>query len=708
MKNKKLVKKMIVLTATMLTFNSLSLTTLAGDNNVIVDNNGFRTATDTSEDFISWRSDIWDAGASADSGRIALTPGETEKDLNFAWYSESKGTPAVRVWKQGADMSTAKVYTGIATEISAENWQGMTYEASNKVTISEYFEENTKYYYQYTDDYKNGDTVWSVSEEYKVADVDKFSVILTGDPQTGASGSNTDKTPMDDSVARDTYNWNKTVEAAMNIAPNAAFLLSAGDQIDKSGASKLEDRKTRESEYAGYLYPSVFRSLPIASTIGNHDKDGIDYTMHFNNPNSEKNLGATAAGGDYYFSYGNVLVISLNSNNRNQEEHRAIMQEAVDSNKDAIWKLVIFHSDIYGAGQPHADTDAAQNRIIFAPLMDEFDIDVCLTGHDHTYSRSYQILDGNVINYDISDGSVTDPEGTMYITTGSGSGSKYYNFLNYTPYYIADRSNIDLPAFSVMDFTNNSLTIKTYDYNGNKYAEDFTINKSTEMISVDEAIERATKILEEIDETAYTRESVSVLKSSLYNLKEFKKKYTTEEDVMIGEIVNKYGTEEDRISGYGSVKNNEDKDVLATDEEGNPTRYANRFKEGLSSLLDKTIYTQLDAGIEIEDAILPIVNEAQLEEMKDNVISAIEGLKLVETPIENESEEEIGNNENESTNTNEKDEEESTNEENNTDAIVSPSTGDTTIVAGFLAVAMVAAGIVLMVNGKKEEDCEQM
>lgn len=177
---------------------------------------------------------------------------------------------------------------------------------------------------------------------------------------------------------------------------------------------------------------------------------------------------------------------------------------------------------------------------------------------------------------------------------------------------------------------------------------------------------------------------------------------------MIGEIVNKYGTEEDRISGYGSVKNNEDKDVLATDEEGNPTRYANRFKEGLSSLLDKTIYTQLDAGIEIEDAILPIVNEAQLEEMKDNVISAIEGLKLVETPIENESEEEIGNNENESTNTNEKDEEESTNEENNTDAIVSPSTGDTTIVAGFLAVAMVAAGIVLMVNGKKEEDCEQM
>ena len=112
------------------------------------------------------------------------------------------------------------------------------------------------------------------------------------------------------------------------------------------------------------------------------------------------------------------------------------MNKAVASNPDAKWKVVIFHSDIYGSGQPHADTDAATNRIVFAPLMDEFNIDICLTGHDHTFSRSYQILDGNVVDYDISSGSVTNPDGTLYITTGSGSGSKYYNLLNYTPYYL--------------------------------------------------------------------------------------------------------------------------------------------------------------------------------------------------------------------------------------------------------------------------------
>ena len=73
---------------------------------------------------------------------------------------------------------------------------------------------------------------------------------------------------------------------AKQVCPDAAFLLSAGDQIDKSGASKSNDLKTRESEYAGYLYPEVFRSLPIASTIGNHDTAGSDYGAHFNNPNT--------------------------------------------------------------------------------------------------------------------------------------------------------------------------------------------------------------------------------------------------------------------------------------------------------------------------------------------------------------------------------------------------------------------------------------
>lgn len=577
----------------------------------------FKEDTDNSDDFKNWLANEWSSGNTqfADSGKIALTPGTSEKNLNFAWYSEAKGTPAVMIWKDG-QKSAAKIVKGQAADISAENWQGSTYAASNKVSAEDYFESNTQYYYQYTDNYtENGSVVWSDTFGYKTGSFESFSVILTGDPQIGASGSSSDYSANDASAARDAYNWNKTMQQAAKTEPNAAFLLSAGDQIDKSGAAKEDDLKTRESEYAGYLYPSVFRSLPIASTIGNHDMAGSDYSAHFNNPNSSDNLGATAAGSDYYFTYGDVLFISLNSNNRNQEEHRTLMKEATESAPDAVWKVVIFHSDIYGSGEPHADTDASANRIIFAPLMDEFDIDVCLTGHDHTFSRSYQVLDGNVIDYDISSGSVTNPEGTLYITTGSGSGSKYYNLLNYTPYYIAERTNACLPSFSTIDFTSGSLTIKTYDYNGNKYADDFTINKTSDEASVNDVIEKAEAALADTA-TEYTEESVNTLKSVLDTLKQMQAAYTTAEDPMAADITKNYGTSADRVSGYGSVRNADDKDMGT----------ANRFKQGVSTLLDKTIYCQIAEGKEIANATFPVVDGAVLANAKSAVVSAISGL----------------------------------------------------------------------------------
>lgn len=631
-------------------------------------------AADNTVEFQSWRDNEWwgTGKASANSGNIALTPGATESDLNFAWYSEQKGIPAVKVWKDG-QKAAAKVITGTADSISAENWQGSKYAASNKVCIKDYFEAENTYYYQYTDDY-NDNAVWSEEYTYKTSSSDSFSVILTGDPQIGASGSSNDYSDKDDSTARDTYGWNKTMTAAMVKSPNAAFLLSAGDQINQSGAAKIEDLKTRESEYAGYFYPSVFRSLPVASTIGNHDTAGSDYTAHFNNPNSSDELGKTSAGSDYYFSYGDVLFISLNSNNRNQEEHRTLMNKAVASNPDAKWKVVIFHSDIYGSGQPHANTDAATNRIVLAPLMDEFDIDICLTGHDHTYSRSYQILDGNVIDYDISSGSVTNPEGTLYVTTGSGSGSKYYNLLKYTPYYIAERTNDTLPAFSTIDFSQDSLVLKNYDYNGNPYADTFTIKKTSDADSTDEVIADAEAKLADTA-VSYTEDSLNTLKTSLETLKSMKAAYTTAEDAMVADITNNYGTANDRIRGYGSIKNAEDKD-------GN----ANRLKQGESTLLDKTIYTQIQNGEQVEgyESKVPVVSAESLENAKSAVVSAIASLsvKTVEPAVIPD-----------------------TDNTNTSDGNDSPNTGDNMAKAfGCASVMIVSLGTALVVYRKKEEE----
>lgn len=638
-KNKNLLKKGMVLAAaaTMIASMSPAITTYAyGEHDSSQGQKQFNSATTGTQEYQDWLANTWQGGTKdyANTNQIALTPGNDANDLNFAWYSENKGTPAVMVWKDGAKGS-AQIFTGSATDISAANWQGKKFAASNKVSINDYFAENTTYKYQYTDNYVDGqDIQWSDEYTYTTHATDSFSVILTGDPQVGASGSNSDKKENDMSIAQDTYNWNKTMQQALITDPNASFLLSAGDQINESNANAEDVMKTRESEYAGYLYPSVFRSLPIAATIGNHDKDGADYSAHFNNPNSQEKLGSTAAGSDFYFNYGDVLFISLNSNNRNQAEHRKFMEKAVASNPDAAWKVVIFHSDIYGSGQPHADTDASTNRIIFAPLMDEFDIDVCLTGHDHTFSRSYQVLDGNVIDYDISSGCVNDPEGTLYITTGSGSGSKYYNLLNYTPYYIAERTNKCLPSFSTIDFSSGAMTIKTYDYNGNKYADDFTITKTSDAQSVDEVIANAESIVNSTD-VKYTDESMNALKTALEELKTLKDSNTTAYDPMIADITDNYNTVADRTSGYGSVKNAEDKDGSI-----------NRFKKGTSTLLDKTIYTQVAEGQQAQLAEYskdnaPVVKG--IDDAKTAVVKAIKELKIQE---ENNGSQGSGDNQN--------------------------------------------------------------
>ncbi len=531
-------------------------------------------------DYQTWKENVWTGKESADSSKIVLTPGATEKDLNFCWYSEEKGSPAVKVG-QKEDLSDAVVYEG--TAIDRSNWKN-TYKASNKVSITGVFEENTTYYYSYTDDTATGE--WSEAVAYETKATDSYKVLLAGDPQTGASGSTGQGTDDDINIAVDTYNWNKTLETARENDSDASFILSVGDQIDYSNTDDADTQNVRESEYAGFLYPSYLRSIPLATSIGNHESKGTDYQYHYNNPNSEDNLGATNSGSDYYFSYGDVLYIILNSNNRNTAEHTELMEKAVASHPDAKWKIVAFHHDIYGSGQPHSDTDGANLRILFAPLMDKFDIDICLTGHDHSYARTYQMIDGTAIDY--GDSVAVDPDGTLYIAAGSASGSKFYNLATTKQYYVAERSNTQLPTYSTLNITDSTLTIKTYDYNGNKYADDFTIVKDADRITEKATVQSLLSEAEAKEESDYTEESWARLQSAITAMKEAVS--FTEEDTGAATLVDAYDSS------------------LSTDNDSDPLTYyayaatayqdtiagSNKLARGFSTLLDKTTLESLE------------------------------------------------------------------------------------------------------------------
>ena len=582
------------------------------------------TDTQNISDYATWKDNIWNKkddqgnltgeGESYDSSRIILTPGKTAKDLGFAWYSQKKGEPAVKIGKK-EDLSDAQEFKGTATEINRSN-QKNTYKASNKVTVEGLFEENTTYYYSYTDDVKNPN--WSEVQSYTTKKTTNFQTILVGDPQIGASGSQGQGTADDINIAVDTFNWNKTLEQAKITAPNASFILSAGDQIDYAGTDSSDGKNVRESEYAGFTYPALLRMLPLATTIGNHESKGTDYKYHYNNPNSEDGLGSTNSGSDYYFSYGNVLFISLNSNNRNTVEHRELLKKAVESNPDAKWKVVMFHHDIYGSGQPHSDTDGANLRALFAPLMDEFGIDMCLTGHDHSYARSYLMADGTAIQYD--DSVAINPEGTLYIAAGSASGSKFYKLATTKQYYIAERSNTQIPTFSTIDFSDESIVIKTYDYNGNKYADDYTLYKTGEKVSMKDLIAQA----KEIKNDGYTEASWNKLQSEIAAAEDLMK-YTAEDKgaaqlAAVYDKTNDADNANDMLNYYGYAQSDYKR--------GDSTA----LKAGFSTLLDKTMDMQL------------LIAKKKFENQYDSLLEAKVNLQKKETNKNDTNNNNNGNN----------------------------------------------------------------
>ena len=574
--NENLKKRIIVSLATVSAFSSLAMVPLSaygeyqGNDGTQKLNNGLTSTSDYND----WYNNQWNNQESGemDTGKIVLTPGAKATDLNFAWYSEETGTPTVKI-STNQDMSGAKTVTGSTDKINKNN-SFKNYTASNKVALKDYLVENMTYYYQYS---TNG-VDWSDTYTYKTHSFSDYQAVLVGDPQIGASGSNGQGTQDDTDIAVNTYAWNKTLQKALGaggIAENASFILSAGDQIDySSSGTNGSGEIIREQEYAGFLYPDVLRSTPLATTIGNHESMVDDYSLHYNNPNAST-LGSTESGGDYYYSYGDTLFISLNSNSRNVEEHRQLMKEAVASHEDAKWKVVLFHHDIYGSGSPHSDVDGANLRILFAPLMDEFNIDLCLTGHDHSYARTYQILDGKVIETDgVSENAskAYNPEGTLYIAAGSASGSKFYTLNTVKQYYIAERSNTPEPTFSTIDFSGDSLTIKTYDYNGQKYANDVTLSKDGNAKSIEE-MKNEVAAIDTVNVTSGSKNRIDEALIAVNTALDTRDDSTAET-----ELQNKWNTTSDPLNYYGYAQN------------GFANENSTALKQGYSSLLDKTLY----------------------------------------------------------------------------------------------------------------------
>lgn len=503
---------------------------------------GYTNAQDTVEAYggaySNWMTK-WNSTISKDREQISLSPGSDNSSVNFAWYTKkSAGVQKLKI-AENKRLTNAKVYE--AEQTKAVTDKDETEYVSNKVTATD-LKANTTYYYSYQKDRQ-----WTAPEKYTTDNGSKFSFIFVGDPQIGSSnelkGAATEEfyNAQSAAVANDAFNWNTTLNQAMEKTGNkASFVLSSGDQIQST--KKKSPNKAAwgsEIEYSGYLSPDVLKNLPVATTVGNHDADNANYTYHFNTANASE-LGSNGkVGGDYWFKHDNALFIMLNTQDTNVEEHRQFIEQTVAANKDCKWRIVTLHQDIYGSAEHSNEPEITNLRYQLAPIFEDNKVDVVLTGHDHAYSRTQilkgghktteytddefdpmldedmdagenpdtvytakenikadttdpsqkaylnylnQVMDKDAIQQVTKKGTtVFNPTGILYMTAGSSSGSKYYDLVPRQQSYIANRWQQDVPTYSVIDITDTTFTINTYRTDTEeKIDETFSIAKVNE------------------------------------------------------------------------------------------------------------------------------------------------------------------------------------------------------------------------------------
>ncbi|MCA8995659.1 MAG: metallophosphoesterase family protein [Planctomycetaceae bacterium] len=306
--------------------------------------------------------------------------------------------------------------------------------------------------------YRVGDgTNWSEWNQFTTAssEAKPFTFVYFGDAQNDIHS-----------------HWSRVVREAYRDAPKAAFLLHAGDLVNKGDG----DADWGEWFAAG---SHIHRMIPCIATPGNHEYIKTDLKVvgvdigrkltpfwHpvFSYPeNGPEILRETA----YFIDYQGVRIVSLNSNEHLDEQAHWLDQVLTDC--PCRWKVVTFHHPIYSSA---AGRDNAFLRKAWQPVFDKHHVDLVLQGHDHTYSRSHPLK----YETNVATGVTARSEngGTVYVV--SVSGPKMYN-LEKRP--LMARGAEDTQLYQIVHVNGDTLRYEARTATGQLY-DGFQLNKSTD------------------------------------------------------------------------------------------------------------------------------------------------------------------------------------------------------------------------------------
>ena len=392
------------------------------------------------------------------------------------------GDPATKravTWRTDSSVKKAKAQIAVATVNSDFVKEATTYFAateefdlgiykSNKSLIVNYhsvvFENlnpNTLYAYRV-----GNDENWSEWIQFKTAN-DTYSptqFVYFGDAQNDILN-----------------HWSRVIRMAYQTAPNASFVIHAGDLVD----SAHKDNEWAQWFKAGGFIHSQWTAIPV---VGNHEFqrfDGyegslprrlsIQWRPQFTLP-VEDNLDSRLHETVYTVEYQDILILVLNSTGHLEKQTEYIKQKL--SNTDAKWKIVTNHHSVFS---PAEGRDFKYARKVWKPLFEKYGVDLVLNGHDHTYARGHVPVKSQNID---QSGSFK----TLYVT--SVSGPKQYKvdkeqIKNYgADGYKSDKIGEQTQFFQVISVENDKLIYSAYTTLGDLYdkaiiTKDFSTGEKT-------------------------------------------------------------------------------------------------------------------------------------------------------------------------------------------------------------------------------------
>jgi hypothetical protein len=218
-------------------------------------------------------------------------------------------------------------------------------------------------------------------------------------------------------------------------------------------------------QWQGFYGFTGAKEMMFAISPGNHDYyDVIDGKATTTNSgffnavtNNPDNGAAGVKGTSYYFTYGNALFISIDSedaymNSLHLKNLKTWFQDVVRNNpKDFI--IAYCHKPFY-TGNGGSPTQTNFIKTNFQPLFDEAGVDLVLTGDNHILARTYPMYKDAVTNYD----------GTVYVV-GPQLGDRAVE-PGTVPSYIEFTAGGKIDGGTIVSVGKNAINLKTFQTDG--------------------------------------------------------------------------------------------------------------------------------------------------------------------------------------------------------------------------------------------------